>query len=60
LEDPLERTTPGEELLGLPAPKFLWGVDRLLVEPFISSIAPKICLGFELGRRPENPVFPGN
>jgi hypothetical protein len=60
IEDLLESPPPGEEFPGLPAPKFLWGVDRFGVEPLIGGFAPKIGLGFELGRRPEYPVLPGN
>jgi hypothetical protein len=45
--------------LGLTVPEFFWGVDRLCVQPFVSRVTPKISLGFELGRRPEFPVFPG-
>src|ERR1700722_392365 len=53
-QDLLERLSPAQELLGLPAPKSLWGVDRLRVELLIVRFAPKVCLGFELGRRPKH------
>ena len=53
IEDFLEWLAPDELLGGLSAPEFFWGVDRLRVQPLIGGIAPKICLGFELGRGPE-------
>ncbi len=53
------RLTPDQMFLRLLVPEFLWGVDRLVVEPFVSRITPKISLGFELGRRPEFPGLPG-
>ena len=59
IEDFFEGLAPDELLRGLSAPEFFWGVDRLRVEPFVSGLTPKIRLGFELGRRPEFPVFPG-
>jgi hypothetical protein len=45
--------SPDDMLLCLPLPEFLWGVDRLRIESFVSPITPKIGLGFELGRRPD-------
>ena len=55
-----ERLAPDEMLLGLTGPELFWAIDRLGVELLVQSLAPKICLGFELGRRPELPGFPGN
>ena len=55
-----EGLAPDELLVCLPGPEFFWGVDRLGVESFVSGITPKISLGFELGRRPEFPGFPGH
>ena len=48
-----EGLTPEKLFGGLPAPEFFWGVDRLRVHPLVCRIAPKVCLGFELGRGPE-------
>src|SRR5208283_4129872 len=59
IEHFLERAAPGEVLPRLPAPEFLGSVDRLGIEPLIQCFAPKVGLGFELGRRPDNPGFPG-
>ena len=53
IEDFLEWLAPDELLAGLSAPEFFWGVDRLRIQPLIGGIAPKVCLGFELGRGPE-------
>jgi len=58
-EDLAVRLAPDQMFLRLAVPEFLWGVDRLAVEPFVGRITPKIGLGFELGRRPEFPGFPG-
>jgi hypothetical protein len=59
VEDLFKGLSPHQLLAGLSRPEFFWGVDRLGVEPFVRRITPKISLGFELGRRPEFPVFPG-
>jgi len=59
LQDLFERLPPDQVLLGLPAPELFWAIDRLRVELLVGGIAPKIRLGFELGRRPEFPVLPG-
>jgi hypothetical protein len=53
IEDLLIRFPPDELFLRLPVPEFFWAIDRLIIEPFVSGITPKIGLGFELGRRPE-------
>jgi hypothetical protein len=53
IEDFFERFAPDKLLVGLPAPEFFWGVDRLRIKLLVSGFAPKICLGFELGRGPE-------
>ena len=60
LEGLFERLAPDEMLLGLTGPELFWAIDRLGVELLVQGLAPKICLGFELGRRPELPGFPGN
>ena len=59
IQDLFVGLAPNDVFLRLPIPELFWGVDRLGVEPFVSGIAPKISLGFELGRRPEFPGFPG-
>jgi hypothetical protein len=59
IEDLLVWLPPDDMFLGLLVPELFWGVDRLRIEPFVSRLTPKVGLGFELGRRPEFPVFPG-
>ena len=53
IENLFKRLAPNQLLVGLPAPESFWGVDRLRIKLLVSGFAPKICLGFELGRGPE-------
>ena len=58
-QDLLERPAPVEKFLRLSPPELLGRVDRFGIQLLIQGFAPKIGLGFELGRWPDNPGFPG-
>jgi hypothetical protein len=60
LEHLLERPSPKEVFPGLPAPEFLWSVDRLRVELTVFHETSEVCLAFESGRGLEYSALTGN